>query len=225
MKTYILSPALPLLAILTLAACGGGSSGGDGDGSSPEGTTLRDVIAQDQMLEDALDVATFTDPADIPDTGSATYVGLMSFGADEGVQEGSLDGQMTLNVGFAGGGDISGSVTDFVFIGEIDPDNLDLDAALPTVDGTLTFENGSIDPDAIDQIQGEMNGTLVSSVDTWGVAAGTELNVAGIIEGEFLDGAGSGSVDIVDGFTSGTITPDGGAAIDIDFGGFTGIAN
>lgn len=223
MKNYIKPTSLSLLAVLTLAACGGGGGGSDdnGPGPSAEGTTLRDIIRRDQALEEALDNATFTDPTDIPDAGSATYVGAISFGIDDS----SMEGDMTLNVGFAGDGNISGSATNFVFLDEIDPDNLDLDAPLPTVDGTLTFENGTIDPNAFDQLQGQMNGTLVSSVDTWGIAAGTDLNVAGIIEGEFLDGAGDGPVDVIDGFTTGTITPEGGTTADIEFGGFVGIAN
>lgn len=199
-----------------LAACGGG--GGD-TASEVGGFSFNDYVNQEEALDSAADMVPIYSGAEIPTTGEATYAGLLQFGAERGGDDGFLIGQMNITVGFSGAGTASGAVTDIYYAdgNTLTPENAN--APLPAVMGELTFSNAQInrvDENIDDQLLVDMDGTLVSSVDTWGIAAGTDLAVDGRIDGVMGDGAISGFIDA-------TITPDGGTAFQNEFGGFVAI--
>lgn len=209
MTIFQTAKLLPLVGLMGVSAC-------ESSGGSDDGVTLRQLAQQENALAAAFVGPTLAGAA-IPDSGSATYDGQLAFGAETAEFDGRLIGQMEMTVGFAGDGSVSGTVDEFVYVNF---DGLDVDAILPTVDGTLTFENGSInrvDQDIDDQLFADLNGTLVSSVDAFGIAAGTDLVVDGNILGTF------GS-NYVTGFTDGSITAEGGTVIEFDSGGFDGVA-
>lgn len=113
-------------ALCALCACGGTTSETMGDARFP--TFLDAELARIEIAE------TFTFPTDddnVPISGNAQYAGIMTVGLRE--EDGRAAGSVSIDVIFAGTGDISGSATDFVREDD------------KQLEGTLTLSEGSID--------------------------------------------------------------------------------
>lgn len=203
MKNIAYNTTLVLTSLMALAACGGSSS------TVERGVTLGEVRAQGLSLFEAVDAASPIETDAIPTSGTASYAGILSFSRDAGPDTEGLVGQVDMTVGFTGAGSVDGTVSDFVYGAD---SSADPSTILPEVDGVLTFENGSINrmagPDDA-QFGAEFTGTLNAPVEMFGIAAGTDVAVDGGFGGFFYEGAIAGEV-------GGTMTPDGGAAIEID---------
>ena len=169
MTVFKITMATAMLA--ALAACGGGSTGeGGGGGGGGGGASFNDLVTEFESLADGIgfveggenDPADF---ADLPDSGTAEYNGVLalvvgdqaSLGTTEDDFEGdSVDsadalGEVALSVNF-GASTISGSATNFI-------DSFD-----QAVDGTLTMAEGTIENVAgIGLFGGDVTGTLTNS--------------------------------------------------------------
>lgn len=116
--------------------------------------------------------------ADLPMSGSATYTGYAQIISDRSViptNSTELVGRATLEVGFAGGGSMSGTVDDF--------DDQGTDYG-----GSLTVSNGAITTDANGPlVRGDIKGTLTNGGASYGVDGKISGGFFGP-NGEYLNG-------------------------------------
>lgn len=195
---YTVSPAkaLLLIAACTLTACKS-----DDDGS---GTSYTDISDQLDQLTDATEDDVALETADIPTVGTASYTGMLAL--VDTSETGVLVGQANIDVAFASDS-VTGTVNDFIYAEDVS----DQSQELPSVDGTLTFENGFIDRTATSsdpQILTELTGTLNAPVDMFGIDANTDIDLQSDFEGVFGE-------ESVSGYVSGTIEPASGATVDV----------
>lgn len=213
MKNCNLRTIFVVTSLAAVSACSSSSGGDDPTpiDPAPVDVTLGDITTQTETLLASVNALPEIETADIPTTGTVNYVGLMLVGLGAGPGTQALAGQLDMTVGFTGDGSVDGTVSDFVYAedGEADPSTI-----LPRVDGVLTFENGDIDrtagPDAA-QFGADFSGTLNAPVEMFGIAADTDVAVNGAFGGFFYEGGIAAEL-------GGDITPDGGAAIEIDGG-------
>ncbi len=191
---------LRLLTLCALAACGEGSSDGDGD----DGSRFDELEARsDELLNEVQDLG-YADPASLPTTGAATYEGVVGLNfesiPDDTLQGYDMAGDLEMTVNFAGAGDrITGTADGFA---GVDGEGFD---------GALIIDDGSIerdaDPDAEEYTFGaDMAGELTGEDGTgWIVDTGLQGNFAGEDHSHaFGEVAGTGCTD------SGCTAVDGG---------------
>lgn len=165
---------LALLALGGLSACGGGGgSSGGGSGGSPDDFAALDAEAADLVA------STFSASLtrDLPDTGSATYEGVMGLtapGGDPGDVRAILDdpallGDLTMEADF-GDRTISGTADNFQA------------ADGGTVDGALDIADGTITEGGVTRFSAGLSGTLEQD--------GTATTYNGRVNGQFYDSRG-----------------------------------
>ena len=175
------------LCCLLLAACGGDS----GDGGTTPPVDYSTYQAQFAALHATWDSIAVTDPATLPDSGSATFSGVMLLDAQLGAGATSMAGTLNLAANFATDG-ISGTADNFI-------DDADI-----AMTGTLVISNGILDRNANTAIEYTFSsllaGTLAGGGETYVISAdlsGDFLGpsydaVAGVIAGSAETGFGTG---------------------------------
>ncbi|MDF1707302.1 MAG: hypothetical protein P1U72_04335 [Paracoccaceae bacterium] len=171
---------LSFLAIATLSACGGSSTGSASFETSEQAFDER--LANAQALVDKYEDASAT--IDMPTSGTASYTGFAAFAETEDFEEEDVfaiaDVSMTANF-TATGGSISGSMTNFLAFPEDDGAVESIGGSLAianadftgstfstTVSGTLTDPEGSV------TFTGNMTGQFVGSAGG-AIRAGLEM--------------------------------------------------
>ncbi|PRY75447.1 hypothetical protein CLV80_11234 [Yoonia maritima] len=195
---HIVSPAKAflLIAVSTLSACEFGDDG--------SGTSYSDISAEVDRLTEVTENDVVLETADIPTMGTASYLGVLALVDTSNTR--ALMGQTQIDVAFETDS-VTGTVNDFVYAEDVS----DQSKELPSVDGTLTFENGFIDRTATSsdpQILTELTGTLNAPVDMFGIDANTDIDLQSDFEGVFGE-------ESVSGYVSGTIEPASGATVDV----------
>ena len=168
-----------------------------GCGSTTDTAALLS-FADTEAIADAINAdwgaVSYTDPASLPKTGSATYDGVMNLATAASL---GIVGEMQLMADFSGSA-ISGSGRNFV------------DPADNRYDGTLAVTNGFIDrladPSAEFTFDADLDGTLTESGDSYAFA--------GFIDGDFV----GPNHEAVFGEISGTVNSSSGTEFFI--GGF-----
>lgn len=179
----MLKTSMKLIALLSLAACSGGSGG---DGVAGDG---EDVVAPDPAPElgfqERLAAADVTPSADLPVTGTAVFDGLfqVAVGTDVDNPLSSASGDARLDVDFADNS-LTGVANNFV---DQDGDQ---------ISGSVNFENGVIDRSLANAtIVTETSGSI--ALDTGDTAFDQQLAGGFFGEtGEFIQGVTVTSTDI-----------------------------
>ena len=142
------------MLLLLLAACGSGEG---------EGTRFDALNLEAQALGNEVGALSYTDPATLSTTGTASYSGVMQLGLaaipGDTLDDTDLAGDLELTVNFAGTGDpVTGSATRFV----------DRDDTL--YEGTLIIGGGELDraadPEAEYTLGADLGGDLTSPEGT-----------------------------------------------------------
>ncbi len=168
--------------VVTLAACGGSSTGG---GTNPS-ASFADIAAGGLALADEIATIPYTDPTTLPAQGSASYDGFI--GVDVG-NAATVAGDLTLNANF-GSDQVSGSASNF------------FDEAENAYGGTLDITQGTVDRGADTRFDFTFTADLTGDLtDTDGAV----IEVDADIEGDFT----GTDYQYVEGFVSGTATVDG----------------
>lgn len=187
--------ALFLVPAALLSACGESTGGSTGTPINANSFAEYDQIGLD--LTDAAITLGFTDPASLPTSGSANYLGVMGVAVDPGSPDAiTAIGALEMTVQF-GSDSLSGRVTDV-----IDEDD-------GRYQGTLSITNGDINraADVTSEFTyfADLDGTLVSP-------DGQSLTVDALMAGDLL-GPGSYTEGGVSGFVTsanGTSSLEGG---------------
>lgn len=163
---------LSFLAIATLSACGGSSTGSASFETSEQ--AFEDRLVDAKALFDKYDDASAT--IDMPPSGTASYTGFAAFAEIEDFEEEDVfaiaDVSMTANF-TATGGSISGSMTNFLAVPEDD-------GAVESIGGSLAIANANFTGS---DFQANFSGTLI---DPEG-----EITVTGTMDGQFVGSAGA----------------------------------
>lgn len=188
------------IASFASAACSTGT--GTENDLPANSLAARESYARDLAVE--VDNDTFVATADIPPSGESSYSGsILMYDAPK---TGLLYGRSRINVKFSSDM-VTGSFNDFVYAENISDDSL----TLPTVSGSLTLANGTIDRTASSQdaqLVGDLSGTLTPSSEMFNIPAGTKIDVASDFKGGLKE-------DSMVGFTSGTMLPSSGTSVDV----------
>ena len=186
MKKTIIKTIAASCALISLAACGGGSTGGGTGGAS----SFAQLASQSDVLLNKYPNLSATPAAQVPTSGAAVYRGVM---AAESTVQGvttTLAGEAKLRVGF-GANTFTGSVTNI------------RDSRNRAYGGQLNVSKGELDrsgPDVF--LTSDLKGTLMNpsrqriDVDggaLLGVAAANHMVISGVVGGDFDVGNTPGS--------------------------------
>lgn len=165
-------------AIATLAACGGGSTSGGG-------SSFASISNEAERLFNEFEDIEATPVADVPDSGSAGYSGIMGATASVAGEESDIAGLVDLDVNF-GSDSFDGRIYDLV------------DEFEDTVAGTVRIQNGTFDRTGGSEVllEADASGTLTNAEgQTIGVDGGVLLGFGGA-DAEVLAGLIGGDLDV-----------------------------
>lgn len=161
-----------------LSACGGTTTNANDPGinKTRPSVTYGQYETESAALHATWDAISFTDPATLPTSGSASYAGVMHLDVEKGAGEISMNGELSLRVGFANN-TVLGNARSFV------------DQSNVAYSGKLTVSNGVLDrgadPASEFTISGDLDGRLSG--------AGEVLDITTDLAGDF-HGPGAGAV-------------------------------
>lgn len=151
---------LALSAAVLVAGCfGGGGGGGQRMVANP--STYGEYVTNNILLRRELEQLPRFDMAELPTTGSATYVGTSGFNNRMNTSEQTrLFGRIELTTGFSGTGTVTGRIDNIVSDG-----NIYSRENAGRVTGALTISNGTFDRNPIDprfnpHFTADISGTL-----------------------------------------------------------------
>ena len=178
-----------LLAVTTLAACGGNNQ--------PADLSLQEIGERGIALQETVSTIPYTDPATLPTRSSATYSGFVATGVGPDVLVG---GQLELTASFAGNGGIDGRIfnisdTDGIsYRGELEIGNGEIDRGADTsveftfnadIDGAVRGggQTVSVDGTLLGDFSGSNHQYVQGFIDGTATIAGETLD---LIDGEFV---------------------------------------
>jgi hypothetical protein len=178
------------LGLVVLSACGG-SEEQSGLSDPPQSKSFSQLLTEEIALSESWSDGYFTDPATLPNAGTANYVGIVRIAVETGGPEIQMAGDFAVTANFQTT-TVSGAATGFV------------DQSDQSYVGVLSMADGSIDRAADTAVEytfiAEIGGTLTRS--------GAIYDITGLLGGDFLEPA----YGAIDGVISGTVTSgiDGG---------------